>query len=101
MKIKWDTKAVDSLKAIYDFYKNAASIAVANKVKTKILKEIKGIVFFPEKLPQEPNLKELNGDFRFKLVWNCKVIFELKDQEILMLDIFHTSRNPKKIKSKD
>ncbi|GMQ26594.1 hypothetical protein Aoki45_32770 [Algoriphagus sp. oki45] len=70
MKIKRDTKAADSLKTIYDFYKNTASIAVAIKVKTKILKEVKDIVHFPQKLPKEPNLKELNGDFRFKLVWS-------------------------------
>ncbi|MFN4000234.1 type II toxin-antitoxin system RelE/ParE family toxin [Algoriphagus sp.] len=78
-----------------------ASLKVANQVRDKILKEVKSLSSLPKKHPIEPYLSDLSGDFRFKLVWNYKIIFEVLPDRILILDIFHTSRNPVKISSKD
>lgn len=93
-KILWDSKAVDSLKSIFLYLKFRASLNVANRVRDKILKEVKTLPSFPYKSPKEQYLGDLNGDFRFKLVWNYKIIFEVLPDRILILDIFHTSRNP-------
>ena len=100
-KILWDSKAIDSLKSIFFYLKFKASLIVVNQVRDKILNEVKSLNSFPEKYPKEPNLLNLKGDFRFKLVWNYKIIFEVLPDRILILDIFHTSRNPIKISQKD
>jgi plasmid stabilization system protein ParE len=100
-KIIWDSRAIDSIKSIFIFLKYKASLKVANQVRDKILREVRALTLIPEKNPKEPYLADLSGDFRFKLVWNYKIIFEVLPDRILILDIFHTSRNPIKISAED
>lgn len=99
-KIIWDDEAKRSLRSIYDYLKNKESITVAKTVTTKIIKQTKALNQFPEKFAEEPCLKKELGNFRFKVVWSYKIIYEVTPDAIFILDIFHTSRNPVNIPKK-
>lgn len=99
-KIIWDNEAKRSLRSIYDYLKNKESITVAKKVTTAVVKQTKELNKFPEKFSKEPYLKKELGNFRFKVVWSYKIIYEVTPDVIYILDIFHTSRNPVKISKK-
>ncbi len=96
--IFWDVRAKESLKNIFYYLKSKASVDTATRVRNKLIQEVKSIVLFPEKGALEPNLKTLEGEFRFKIVWSYKIIYEVRSERIYILDIFHTSRNPVDIK---
>jgi plasmid stabilization system protein ParE len=51
----------------------------------------------PRKYQKEPNLADIAGEFRYLIVWSYKIIFEIEEDRILILMIFHTSRNPEQI----
>ena len=51
-------------------------------------------MIFPEKFEKEPVLKDEPGNYRYKVVWSYKIIYEVTTEAIYILDIFHTSRNP-------
>ncbi len=99
-KIIWDDEAKRSLRSIYDYLKNKESITVAKKVATTIVKETRTLNQFSDKFSEEPYLKKEPENFRFKVVWSYKIIYEVTPDAIFILDIFHTSRNPVNISKK-
>ncbi len=52
----------------------------------------------PLKHPKELLLEDLSIEFRYVLAWDYKIIYEILDNKIVIIDIFHTSRNPIDIK---
>jgi plasmid stabilization system protein ParE len=98
--IIWDNEAKRSLRSIYDYLKTKESIPVAKKVRNEILMQSRSLGQFPEKFAEEPNLKKEAGNFRFKVIWSYKIIYEVSDETILILDIFHTSRDSSNIRRK-
>jgi plasmid stabilization system protein ParE len=67
-------------------------------VRTAILKETQTFIIFPEKFQEEPYLKDEPGNYRSKVIWSYKIIYEVTPKAILILDIYHTSRDPSNIK---
>jgi plasmid stabilization system protein ParE len=98
LRIIWDNEARNSLKSIYDYIKNRESEDVAKKVRGEIVSQVKMLLNFPEKYAREHYLNEEKGDFRYKVVWRYKIIYEITSNAIHVLDIFHTSRDPSNIK---
>lgn len=96
-RILWDNEAKKSLHTIYQYIKHRESIGQAKRVRKKIIEEVRKISLFPQKSSREPNLKSEKGDFRFKVIWSYKIIYEVTENSILILDIFHTSRDPEDI----
>lgn len=96
--IKWDVRAVDNLNDIYD-YIALDSISAARKVKKSIILLVKSLSDFPEKFPKEPYLSAFDNNFRSVTKWSYKIIYEVCESEILILDIFHVKQHPQKIKS--
>ena len=93
----WDPRAVASLRDIFDYLSWRESKSVAQRVTNAISNKAKNLLPFPHKHPLEPNLTHLSGEFRFCVQWSYKIIFEVTDTQVLILDIFHTSRDPKHI----
>ena len=98
VKIIWDDEAKKSLKSIYNYIKNRESVETARKVRDTIVEQAKTLTDFPEKFTEEPFLKDEPGNNRFKVVWSYKIIYEVTDKAIYILDIFHTGRDPSNIK---
>lgn len=98
--IIWDDEAKKSLRSIYHYIKKRESIEVAKKVRNEIVAQSKSLSDFPEKFEEEPNLKDEPGNYCYKVIWSYKIIYEITSKAILILDIFHTSRDPLNIKKK-
>ena len=52
----------------------------------------------PHKYVEDPFLKDEPGDIRFKVIWNYKIVYEITQDRVIILDIFHTSRDPSNLK---
>jgi plasmid stabilization system protein ParE len=98
LKIIWDNEAKKSLQNIYNYIKGRESIEAAKKVRNKIFTQAKSLQDFPEKFEREHHLEDEVGNFRYKVIWSYKIIYEVTEESIFILDIFHTSRDPSEIK---
>jgi plasmid stabilization system protein ParE len=98
LKIIWDDEAKKSLRSIYEYIKTRESANAAKRVRNTIVKQTKDLSLFPEKFAIEPTLENLEGNFRFKVIWSYKIIYEVTPDSILVLDIFHSSRDPLNIR---
>lgn len=100
MKIIWDVEVKKSLRNIYNYIKDRESIEVAQKVRNEISSLAKSLNDFPEKFEREHHLEDEPGYYRYKVIWSYKIIYEVTEEAIYILDIFHTSRDPSNIKKK-
>ena len=98
MKIIWDDQAKKELRRIYDYIKGRQSIEVARKVRNEIVSQAKTLKDFPEKFEREHHLEDEPGNYRYKVIWSYKIIYEITKEAIYILDVFHTSRDPSNIK---
>ncbi|EKB48915.1 type II toxin-antitoxin system RelE/ParE family toxin [Cecembia lonarensis] len=98
VKVVWANEAKEALKQIYLYIKNRQSIDVAKKVRDEIVSQTKTLGDFPEKFEKEHYLLNAEGDFRYKVVWSYKIIYEVASEAVYVLDVFHTSRDPSNIK---
>jgi toxin ParE1/3/4 len=96
LKIYWKDRARFSLREIY-FFVRKDSPAAAEKVKKDILSLAESLSLFPGKYAEELYLKNKDSSVRFAVIYNYKIIYQITKQEIIILDIFHTSRNPEDI----
>jgi plasmid stabilization system protein ParE len=92
--IFWDVKADKSLDEIHDFYLDAYSKKTADKVRREFFDKIEILIENPEVFPLEPLLEAIPGNLRYILVRHFKIIYEFTGQEIIILHIFNTNKNP-------
>lgn len=97
-KVIWERHAKQTLREIFEYLRWRESISVARRVVNQLIATARTLEKFPTRHPKEPNLGHLPYDFRFCTVWNYKIIFEITDTEVFILEVFHTSRNPHDIK---
>ncbi|GHB52383.1 type II toxin-antitoxin system RelE/ParE family toxin [Mongoliitalea lutea] len=98
LKVIWADEAKEALRQVYNFLKYRESIEIARKVRDEILFQTKSLSDFPEKFEKEHYLLNIPGNFRYKVVWSYKIIYEVTFDSVYILDIFHTSRDPSNIK---
>jgi plasmid stabilization system protein ParE len=96
LKIKWSLYAKRSLDLIVEYIKED-SPQNAKMVKQELLNLTGTLSDFPEKFPRDPIIPKTKGNFRFVSKWNFKIVYEITEHEIIILDIFHTAQNPDKI----
>ncbi|MEQ9286100.1 MAG: type II toxin-antitoxin system RelE/ParE family toxin [Cyclobacteriaceae bacterium] len=94
LRIIWNDEAKNALKSIYNYIKREESADRAKKVRTEIVESARNLNVFPEKFAEDPYLKDEPGNYRFKVIWSYKIIYEITPETIMILDVFHTSRNP-------
>ncbi len=99
MRVFWTSFALNSLKEIYDYYKEFASIQVAKNIKNSILSTTSQLSTHPLSGTREELLKNFNEDYRYIIRGNYKVIYKIKDKDIYITDVFDTRQNPDKIKN--
>lgn len=94
LKIVWNNEAKYALRNIYNYIKKRESTERAKKVRNEIAESAKSLNFFPEKFVEDPYLKDEPGNYRFKVIWSYKIVYEVTPEAITVLDVFHTSRDP-------
>lgn len=97
MKIIWTDFAIDNLKNIFDYYSTKASKKVAHKIRKQILDSTKQLMANPESGQIELNLEKLNQNHRYIICGNYKVIYNIKNNDIIIYDIFDVRQNPIKM----
>jgi plasmid stabilization system protein ParE len=98
LPILWDRLAKDSLDNIYSYIAED-SISAARNVKKELIKLVNSLNDFPQKFSVEEYLADEPENYRSVSKWNYKIIYEVTEECIIILDLFHTSQNPIKIKS--
>lgn len=94
MEVVWRKKASSELEAIYKFI-NKESPQNAVLVFNGIYDLAVSLPDFPYKFPKEPiiNMEKV----RFAVIWSYKIIYSVENDCILILRVFNTIQNPKKL----
>jgi toxin ParE1/3/4 len=95
MKVLWSKKASNELEAIYNYIKKGSpqnAILVFNG----IYDLANSLPNFPYKFLVEPiiNIEKV----RFAAIWSFKIIYSVEKESVVILRIFNTKQNPKKLK---
>ena len=97
-KVVWQVEARSSLRKIYSYIKKRESQEQAAKVRSEIKKEGDSLGFMPHKYTMDPFLEKYRRNIRFKAIWSYKLVYEITEEHIIILDVIHTSRNPENMK---
>jgi plasmid stabilization system protein ParE len=95
MEVVWRKKAADELQEIYNFIKKESpqnAFLVFNSIYDIAI----SLTDFPFKYPKDTilNIEKV----RFAVIWSFKIIYAVEKDKIVILRIFNTKQNPKKIK---
>lgn len=97
-KVVWDDEAKASLRRVYNYIKKRESPQQATKVRTEISELAKSLGFMPRKYTRDPFMEKDRRDIRFKAIWSYKLVYEVTEDAVVILDVIHTSRNPDNMK---
>lgn len=97
MKVIWTSFALENLKQIFFYYKEAASPEIATKIKRRILQRTKQLSKFPESGTLEPILIDFGKNHRYLVSGNYKIIYYFDKNFVYVTDIFDTRQDPKRI----
>lgn len=92
-KVVLSSKFKDSFKDYILYVKNNASSEMAEHVKSGILETCKNLAEFSG-YSKELYILNKSTEYRSVTKWNYLIIYTIKDDEIWILNIIHTSRNP-------
>lgn len=99
-KIIWSDFSETQLDEIYEYYESKASLKVATKIVTGIIKESEKLIKASFIGQEEELLKDREIQYRYLVFKNYKVIYSVDEQNgfIKIADVFDTRQNPPKIK---
>jgi toxin ParE1/3/4 len=97
MKVIWSDFASESLKDIYDYYKEVASESIARKIKEKIFLATRQLINHPESGQTEETLLQLEEGHRYLVNNNYKIVYKKVKEGVLINDVFDTRQDPIKI----
>ena len=97
LPIRWDRLAKRNLHDIYNYIAKDSLLA-AKKVKKELIKLAHSLNDFPEKFSIEEFLADEPENYRSVSKWSYKIIYEITEDCIIIVDLFHTSQHPSKIK---
>lgn len=97
-KISWTPFASRCLDEIYTYVKNKERSEIpALKLIVRLSERVEQLETYAESGTPEALLKAIGQDSRYLLEASYKIIYEVKGNEIIITDVFHTSQNPVKI----
>ncbi|WP_179377413.1 type II toxin-antitoxin system RelE/ParE family toxin [Winogradskyella wichelsiae] len=99
-KIIWSDFSETQLDEIYEYYGKKASLKVATKIVTGIIKESEKLIKASFIGQEEELLKDREIQYRYLVFKNYKVIYSVDEQNgfIKIADVFDTRQNPPKMK---
>jgi plasmid stabilization system protein ParE len=96
VEIVWDNEAFEDLSNIYQ-YILTKSPQGAQIVLESIIEAVDKLSYHPELFSKEEYLLHLNRNIRSFSKWDYKVIYEVINNQIRILKVFHTKQHPKEI----
>lgn len=97
LPVRWSPKAKQRLDGIYDYIAED-SVSAAKHVKMTLSQLAKSLGNFPEKYSKEVYLTDESGNYRSVSKWRYKIIYEVTDKHVIIINIFNTSQHPSKIR---
>lgn len=98
-KIVVTPHAIQTLRTEFDWLKDNASVAFANKFRNDFKTQVDSILPSYLAYPECRFLLTPKNIYR-NIIWgNYLIIYKIRKKEILVLGIFHTKQNPNKLKS--
>jgi plasmid stabilization system protein ParE len=91
LKIKWTEKSLAALQNVYNFYAEK-SVEAANRVIDDIVETAEAITF-AEQYQQD----EVLPQFRRMIVRHYKILYQVDDNVVYIMNVFDTRQNPLKI----
>lgn len=98
VKIVWTKKSFQQLERAIKYIRDEQGVSYAEIVLEKILASTRNLENNPRLGKIEPLLEHKKFDYRFIVVWSYKIIYRITKDSVIISRIFHTSRNPKKLK---
>ena len=92
--IKWNKRAFNQLIIAVE-YIELDSVKNSEKIKNKILLAIDSLMIHPEKFARDKYKKNNDGSFRAFEIYHYRVSYRFSKNEIRIIRIRHTKRNPK------
>ena len=97
MTVIWSNFASETLKDIYDYYKEVASETIARKIKENIFIATRQLINHPESGQIEETLLQLEEGHRYLANNNYKIVYKKVKEGVLITDVFDTRQDPIKI----
>ncbi|WP_291102139.1 MULTISPECIES: type II toxin-antitoxin system RelE/ParE family toxin [unclassified Flavobacterium] len=95
MRILWQKSASKDLALIFKFIEKESpqnALLVFNSICDLVI----SLEIFPYKYPKERSFNSEN--IRYAVVWSFKIVYSIEEENIVILRVFNTKQNPKKLK---
>ena len=79
LRVFWTDTARFQLEEIFIYYKDRASVAVAQKIVKRIIDRTLQLERNPQSAPKEPLLSDRKFEYRFLVEGNYKIIYSIDD----------------------
>ncbi len=98
-KIIWSAFSEKQIDAIFEYYKENASLKVAEKIVREIILAPEGIKSNPKIGARETLLENRKTEYRYIVTTNYKIIYSVDEKScsIKIADVFDTRQNPVKM----
>jgi plasmid stabilization system protein ParE len=100
MEVVWTKFALDSLRTIYLYYKEKATVRIAQNIKNSILYSTRQLANHPLSGSKEVYLSDLGEGHRSMICGNYKITYKHQNKRIYITDIFDSRQNPVKLKDR-
>ncbi|SNT12235.1 Plasmid stabilization system protein ParE [Ekhidna lutea] len=97
-KVIWTKRAFDQLQRNIKYIKEEQGNSYAETVLNKILSSTALLEGTPKMGRVESLLEHKKSEYRFMIVWSYKIIYRVATDSVVITRVFHTSRNPDKLK---
>ncbi len=97
--VEWSLRAAASL----DFYCGriaADSLASAIRVRKEIVKSVAKLSKYPTLYQIDEYYPDDKGDIRRFFRWSFRIVYQVRETKVVVLNIFHTGMDPNKLKKK-
>lgn len=98
VKVIWTKKAFSQLERAIKYIKEEQGHSYAEIVLNKTIEKIRLLENNPLIGQVEPLLKHKKSEYRYIIVWSYKIIYKVEKDKIVISRVFHSSRNPQKLK---
>ncbi len=98
VKVIWTKKSFTQLERAIKYIREEQGLSYAETVLNKILQNIELLENSPKMGTLEPLLAHKKSEYRFLIVWSYKIIYRVTNDTAVISRVFHTSRNPKRLK---
>ena len=98
VKVIWTKRAFNQLERAMKYIKEEQGTTYAEIVLNKTLEKTRLLEKSPKIGQAEPLLKHKKSEYRYIIVWSYKIIYRLDKDKVVISRVFHTSRNPRKLR---